>query len=41
MAENQRPAHDLVTKRDLILRGLMAIGLIVMALVLLLAAQPA
>ena len=40
MADNRRPAHDLVTKRDLVVRGLMAIGLIAMALALLLAAQP-
>lgn len=40
MTDNPRPAHDLVTRRDLIVRALMAIGLIAMALALLLVAQP-
>ncbi len=40
MTENQRRAHDLLTMRDLVLRSLAVVGLIVVTLAALLAAQP-
>ncbi len=40
MTENQRRAHDLLTMRDLFLRSLAVVGLIVVTLAALLAAQP-
>lgn len=40
MTENERRALDRVTKRDLMLRGMTVIGLIVAALILLLMVQP-
>jgi len=41
MTDNQRRENDLVIpRRDLILRGFVAIGLIALALLLLMAAHP-
>ena len=40
LSENQRRAQDLLTARDLVLRGAAAVGLIVAALMLLLTVQP-
>ncbi len=40
MTENQRRAHDLLTRRDLALRTLAVVALIVTTLAALLAAQP-
>ncbi len=39
MTENERRAQDLLSARDLIVRGLLVVGLIAAALLTLLAAQ--
>jgi hypothetical protein len=40
MSENERRAADLLSARDLAVRGLLALGLIAAALVVLLASSP-
>jgi hypothetical protein len=40
MTENERRAQDVLTREDLVLRGVAAIGLIAMALLILLVVFP-